>query len=389
MRQLDQSYPKRPLVDWTARQIHDPVWRLRYLRSVAPPAPAPTPPPTPASRWKSPKTLGVLTLLALGLVVAPLSLRVPGAANAASAAPLTLPTPPPIPRMEPAVAPAADVWPVEKNTNFEIYSNGLRIENQYAVSHRPRTYVAFINDTSEGTGGERRSDPAGIVYHTTESLQAPFESSQNNLLKRVGESLLDYVRRRRCYNFLIDRFGRVFRIVNESDAADHAGHSVWADDRHIYVNLNDSFIGISFEAQTGAGETLTIAGSAQVRAAAMLTEMLRSRYKIPASNCVTHAQVSVNPSNMQIGYHVDWASSFPFEKMGLPDNYATPSPAVSLFGFAFDASYEQRAGVRLAAGAVEAESGLVERARSAHLSLAAYRKALHLRYLKIMANQRG
>src|ERR1019366_344586 len=169
MRQLDQSYAKRPLVDWTARQIHDPVWRLRYLRSVAPPAPA----PTPATRWKSPKTLGLLTLLALGLVVAPLSLRVPGAANAASAAPPILPTlptqppiprmepavfqstpgwdqqaitQPPIPRMEPAVAPAADVWPVEKNSHFEIYSNGLRIENQFAVSHRPRTYVAFIND---------------------------------------------------------------------------------------------------------------------------------------------------------------------------------------------------------------------------------------------------
>jgi hypothetical protein len=367
------------MVDWTAKQIRDPVWRLRYLRSVAPS------PPAPATRWKSPKTLGMLTLLALGLVVAPLSWRVPGAANAASAALPTLPAPP-LSRMEPAVAPAADVWPVEKNSHFEIYSNGLRIENQYAVSHRQRTYVAYINDDSGGTGGERRSDPAGIVYHTTESLQAPFESSQNNLLKRVGESLLDYVRRRRCYNFLIDRFGRVFRIVNESDAADHAGHSVWADDRYFYVNLNDSFLGISFEAQTGAG---AIAGSAQIRAAAMLTEMLRSRYKIPASNCVTHAQVSVNPSNMRIGYHVDWASSFPFEKLGLPDNYATPSPAISLFGFAFDASFEQRAGVRLAAGALEAESGLAEHARRAHLLLAAYRKVLHLRYLKIVANQRG
>ena len=386
MRQTDPSHRKRPSVDWTAGQIDDPVGRLRYLQSMAQRA------STPKIRWKSPRTFGLLTLLALGLMMAPLWLRVPGAANAASAAPLTLPTlstPPPVPRMEPAAAPAADVWPVEKNSHFEIYSNGLRIENQYAVSHRPRSYVAFINDNFEGTGGERRSDPAGIVYHTTESLQAPFESSQNNLLKRVGESLLDYVQRRRCYNFLIDRFGRVFRIVNESDAADHAGHSVWADDRHFYVNLNDSFIGISFEAETGAGETRTTAGSAQVRAAAMLTEMLRSRYKIPGRNCVTHAQVSVNPSNMQIGYHVDWASSFPFEELGLPDNYATPSPAVSLFGFGFDASYEQRAGVRLAAGAVEAESGLMERARRAHLSLAAYRKVLHLRYLKIVANQRG
>jgi hypothetical protein len=92
---------------------------------------------------------------------------------------------------------------------------------------------------------------------------------------------------------------------------------------------------------------------------------------------------------MQIGYHVDWASSFPFEKLGLPDNYATPSPAVSLFGFAFDTSFEQRAGVRLAAGALDAEHGLVERAEAAHLSLAAYRKALHRRYLKIMASHHG
>ena len=203
----------------------------------------------------------------------------------------------------------------------------------------------------------------------------------------MGESLLDYVRRRRCYNFLIDRFGRVFRIVNEGDAADHAGHSVWADERYFYVNLNDSFLGISFEAQTVAGETRTGASSAQVRAGAMLTEMLRSRYKIPAGNCVTHAQVSVNPSNMQIGYHTDWASSFPFEGLGLPDNYTTPSPAISLFGFAFDASYEQRAGIRLAAGALSADGGLAIRAAAAHLSVAAYRKALHKRY-RSMAGQR-
>ena len=382
MRQPDESKAIRPLVDWTARQIHDPIWRLRYLRSVAPPPPD----PTRATRWKSRKTIGLLTLLVLGLVVAPLSLRMPGAANAASPA---LPAPPPIYRAEAPVPPIADVWPVEKNSHFEIYSNGLRIENQYAVSHRPRTYVAYPYEYPEGTGGERRSDPVGIVYHTTESLQAPFEFSQNNLLKRVGESLLDYVRRRRCYNFVIDRFGRVFRIVNESDAADHAGHSVWADDRYFYVNLNDSFIGISFEAQTGAGETQTSADNAQVRAAAMLTEMLRSRYKISGRNCVTHAQVSVNPSNMQIGYHVDWASSFPFEKLGLPDNYATPSPAVALFGFGFDAAYQQRAGVRLAAGAVEAERGLTERAKSAHLSPAAYRKELHRRFLKVMASVRS
>jgi hypothetical protein len=379
MRRTDESQQTRLWVNWRARQIEDPVWRLRYLQSV-------TLPPDKASRWNSRKTIVLLTILALGLVAAPLSLHM---LDAADAAPPKAPTLPPIHRVETQAAPSADVWSVEKVNDFETYSNGLRIENQYAVSHRPRAYVAYTYDNPDGTSGEQRTDPAGIVYHTTESLQAPFEPSQNNLLKRVGESLLDYVRRRRCYNFLIDRFGRVFRIVKESDAADHAGHSVWADDRYFYVNLNDSFIGISFEAQTGAGEARTSAGDAQVRAAAMLTEMLRSRYNIPAQNCVTHAQVSVNPSNMQIGYHVDWASSFPFEKLGLPDNYATPSPAVSLFGFAFDSSFEQRAGVRLAAGALEADRGLIERAKSAHVSLAVYRKALHKHYLKILASVRG
>src|SRR5260370_6488421 len=159
----------------------------------------------------------------------------------------------------------------------------------------------------------------------------------------------------------MDRFGRVVRIVNESDAADHAGHSVWVDERHIYVNLNDSFIGVSFEAQTEAGQTRISVGDAQIRVAAMLTEMLRSRYKIPGGNCVTHAQVSVNPSNMRIGYHVDWASSFPFERLGLPDNYSTPSPAISLFGFAFDAGFEPLVDLRLSAGASCTARELAER----------------------------
>jgi hypothetical protein len=288
-----------------------------------------------------------------------------------------------------AAVPNAEVWQVEKTSGFETYSNGLRIENHYAEGHRPRAYTAFSRDYPDARAGEKRSDPVGIVYHTTESLQAPFESSQNNLLKRVGESLIEYVRRRRCYNFLIDRFGRVFRIVNESDAADHAGHSVWADERYFYVNLNDSFIGVSFEAQTEAGQTTSSVGDAQIRAAAMLTEMLRSRYKISGGNCVTHAQVSVNPSNMQIGYHLDWASSFPFERLGLPDNYATPSPAIALFGFAFDAAFEQRAGVRMAASAFDAARVVAARAEASHLSLAAYRKELRKRYLRITAGHSG
>jgi hypothetical protein len=380
MNQEDKMQFTRPWVDWTARQIHDPVWRLRYLQSVIPA-------PVRQSRWKSRKTIGLLTLLAIGTVAAPFTLQVSGAARTATSKPPVILPPRPQTPVQASEPPLPDVWPVERTSGYDVYSNGLRIENQYAVSHRPRAYLAYPMADPEGNHGEIRAEPAGIVYHTTESLQAPFESSQNTVLKRVGESLISYVRRRRCYHFLIDRFGRVFRIVNESDAADHAGHSVWADDRYFYLNLNDSFIGISFEAQTGFGEDATSAGSAQVRSAAMLTEMLRSRYRIPARNCVTHAQVSVNPSNMQIGYHIDWASSFPFEKLGLPDNYAWPSPAVSLFGFGFDASFVQRAGDRMGAAALEAESGIQQHARAAHLSAAVYRQLLRKRFLKLSTHR--
>lgn len=375
MPQPDEIQAARQWVGWLAGQIHDPVRRLRYLQALAP--------RRKCRRRHARKAIGFLAFLALALVVAPLSLRRLGAV---SSLPPVRQLPPPVTKPDlvnlpsGVPVPPAEVWQIEKAAGFETYSNGLRIENQYAVSHRTRSYLAYPPSPVENTSGERRTDPAGIVYHTTESLQAPFEPGHNQLLKQVSESLLEYVRRRRCYNFLVDRFGRVYRIVNESDAADHAGYSVWADDRFLYVNLNDSFLGVSFEAETHAGGTASSLGPAQIHAAAMLTEMLRARYRIPARNCVTHAQVSVNPSNMQIGYHVDWASSFPFEKLGLPDNYATASPAVSLFGFAFDASFQQRAGPRLSAGALLAERALEAEAGKAHQTAAAYRKALQRRY---------
>ena len=89
--------------------------------------------------------------------------------------------------------------------------------------------------------------PAGIVFHISESAQAPFEASRNGVLKKIGESLLDYVQRQHAYNFVIDRFGRVHRVVRESDVAHHAGYLVWADERWIYVDLNESFLGVAFE----------------------------------------------------------------------------------------------------------------------------------------------
>src|SRR5581483_9095027 len=106
-----------------------------------------------------------------------------------------------------------------------------------------------------------------------------------------------------------------------------------ADGRWLYINLNASFLAISFEGRTEPGQVQSSATPAQIQAASVLTEMLRDRYRIPAANCVTHGQVSVNPDNAQAGYHTDWASGFPYEQIGLPNNYAQALPAVWAFGF--------------------------------------------------------
>ena len=200
------------------------------------------------------------------------------------------------------------------------------MESEFATANEPRSYYVFERTGKTEPLPEPRFVPAGIVFHTTESHQAPFEPRQTRQLKKIGRSLLDYVRQNRSYNFVIDRFGRVFRVVQEADAAYHAGKSVWADANFYYINLNHSFLGIAFEAQSAAGEDNPVVSPAQVHAARVLTEMLRSRYNIPATNCVTHAQVSVNPSNMQIGYHKDWAENFPFPEVGLAGQLRPAAP---------------------------------------------------------------
>jgi hypothetical protein len=288
---------------------------------------------------------------------------------------------------------AQEIWQVEKTAAFETYSNGLRIDNKFSTGNHPRSYLAFAaarsGTTQDKAQDEARTTPAGIVYHTTESLQAPFVPGQNGKLKQVGESLLDYVKRKKAYNFVIDRFGRVYRVVQEADAAEHAGYSVWSDEKWLYVNLNESFIGVSVETQTYPGQMEAAVTSAQIRATAMLTEMLRSRYNIAAGNCVTHAQVSVNPRRMLAGYHMDWASSFPFEEIGLPNNYARPLPSIAVFGFECDATYSRSAGARLSAGAGLGAWELAERAAAAGMTVSAYRKLLQSQYRDLLAATRG
>lgn len=366
----------RPWIEWFAHRIDDPVARLKYLQAV-------TPLTFPQKRrWR------VIPPLALALVVF-LALLGSFFLTRASARAKTVVAVAPKPRFRaPAASPASKVWLVDKVVDSETYSNGLRIDTHLAVANHPRSYLAFPVDRPDSIAGVRRNQPVGIVFHTTESRQAPFDPSENRALKRIGESLLDCVRRKHAYNYLIDRFGRVYRIVPETDAANHAGYSVWSDEAWYYLNLNESFLGVSFEAQTLPGQVDPSVSDAQVRSAAMLTEMLRARYGISPRNCVTHAQVSVNPDNMRVGYHTDWASSFPFAQLGLPDNYAQPLPSLMAFGFEYDATFLRWAGTRLYAGVELAEEQLSRAAVASGVTPLTLEKTLRKRYHQHLAEVR-
>jgi hypothetical protein len=351
-----QAFSRATTIERRAQSIADPIVRLRYLRQAT----AQTAPPPSRRGWIAGGALALVLLTWRSDALVRHSAR----PNAPTAQPAH------------AAADAPNIWPVEQTSDYDLYSNGLRIENRLAVGNEPRSYR--LMDRDSGAPGPLRTLPSGIVFHTSESDQAPFEREQQRNLKRIGRELLLYVRNKRAYHFVIDRFGRVHRIVVESDAANHAGHSVWADSKWLYLGLNDSFLGVAFEARTQADQaTIT---EAQLRAAKALTEMLRAKYNLPAEDCVVHAQVSVNPSNRQIGWHTDWGTGFPFREMGLPDNYQIPNPSLYLFGFEYDPAYTAATDPKLWNGLAAADERVRAAAAERGVTPAAYRKILQQRF---------
>ncbi len=283
-------------------------------------------------------------------------------------------------------APLEKVWLIDSKNGVETWSSGLHIETRFSTSNRPREYFAWNrNQPTSSLVQLADKQAAGIVFHTTESTLEELEEQKMRRLKLLGESLLQYVSKEKAYHYVIDRFGRVFRIVQESDAANHAGKSTWADDKWAYVGLNDSFLAVSFETQTRPGDEAPIISQAQIDSGRTLTRMLRSKYNIPATNCVTHAQVSINPSNFQIGYHTDWAGNFPFEAMGLPDNYSQPLASLNLFGFNYDGTFFAATGARMWKGVVNSEDLLREQAQKNSISVAQLRTQLRNQYRRLSA----
>src|SRR5271155_2653442 len=280
------------MLEWRAAWSSDPVKRLRFLqRARASPK---------RGNWKLSWVAVIVALVFFGLAWASAALVQPAWRRAPSTQPLF--TAAPAHTWQKPDSLPGHVWLVQAAGRFELYSNGLQVENQFLTSTQPRAYLSLSREGMETRPARLRFDPAGIVFHTTESNIAPFEEDQNRTLRRAGEGLLEYVRRKQAYHFVIDRFGRVFSVVREGDYANHAGHSVWADQTWVYLNLNQSFFGVAFEATSRPGDGPAV-NAAQVHAGRILVEMLRARYQIAAANCVAHAQVSVNPMNRRAGFH--------------------------------------------------------------------------------------
>ena len=362
----------RTLLAWRAGQIGDPIARLRYLREAAQPRRRTLRGPSPALAFAF-SILIMLTVLTLPTV----------SDTTTTLAHSPAPVPAPLASMP------AEVWPVESTGDFETYSNGLRIENRFSVPGQPRgEYRAFPAENPSPSNAVSLSAPSGIVFHTTESDLIPFDSSDSGALQRVATDTLEFVRRHHSYHFVIDRFGRAFRIVAESSVAFHAGESAWADSQYLYLDLNRAFLGVAFETRTQRGGDSTSVTAAQLATGKALTEMLRARYRIPASNCVTHALVSLNPSRFLIGWHTDFAANFPFTAAGLPDNYAAPQAAISALGFTYDAAYLRATGPRLAPGLVSAEDRFHVAAAAFNLSAERYRAILRGRYRALLASAR-
>jgi hypothetical protein len=282
------------------------------------------------------------------------------------------------------VAPTT-IWLADRGSGWELYSNGLRIETAYAVTAEPRRYK--IHDREHGLLPAIHTRPVGILFHTSESDLWPLAEDYDKQLRRSSTNLLRYVRSTKAYNYVIDRFGRVYRVVDDDTRASHAGHSVWANGDEVYLDLNSAFLGVSFESRWEGGHTLPIT-RAQLIAGRNLTNYLRQRFAIAPEMCVTHGLTSVSPRQHLIGYHRDWARGFPFAAFGLPDLYAQPLPSVALFGFSYDMEFTRAIGEPWP-GLSAAEQSLTEGAQQRGLTLDAFRSERRALYRHWSGQVRG
>ncbi len=280
------------------------------------------------------------------------------------------------------------VWLVEQKDEFERYSNGLRVIREYETANRRRGYYVYRPEGG-AVSTELHADPVGIVYHTSESDILPFNVENSDSIESRSRGLLRYVQEHKSYHYVIDRYGQVHRIVRDDQAANHAGNSVWADAKGVYVGLNESFLGVCFETTVSGDlgdEQLT---EAQLLAGRLLTQVLRSRYSLDDADCVTHGLVSVNPAKMYVAYHHDWVRNFPFEAMGLSDKYKVATASIGVYGFVYTDEVVRNAGGEIWAGAKVAEEDFKKLAERANADPSAMRRARMELFRTQMAQQKA
>jgi hypothetical protein len=298
------------------------------------------------------------------------------------------------------------IWLVERKQNREIYSNRLNIITSHTVKNLPRSYFSLPKNFDQLPSQPRPTNKiAGILYHATESDILPFKPEMNKSIKRYSRALIRYLKKNKSYHYLIDRFGRVYRLVQEDHAAFHAGRSIWADKESFYLNLNNAFIGISFEGKDfekikGVKPSkhqepeLTVPhirpmdnssiNEAQLRSGKELTDWLRVKYNIPQNNCVPHALASVNSGKMLIGHHYDLSRGFPFHQFGLSDKYKEPLPSIVDFGFTYNSYFKNLFDNNIWPGIHNAEELLSKRAKEKGMNLYTFQKKLRHRYTRYM-----
>ena len=138
----------------------------------------------------------------------------------------------------------------------------------------------------------KNSDIKLIVIHYT-GMQSRIESIKRLLNPKHKVST----------HYLIDRKGRILKMVDDNKIAWHAGKSKWKN----YINLNKYSIGIELvnKGHEFGYEKFTIS---QVNKLIKLCKNLKNKYKIKNSNIVGHSDIA--PLRKQ-----DPGEKFPWQKL--------------------------------------------------------------------------
>lgn len=134
----------------------------------------------------------------------------------------------------------------------------LRISNRYSSLNRERP---------------RRPHTRYIVLHTTEGQ----EKGSLNKVRRYGET-----------HYFVTKSGRVYRIIDKSKIAKHAGRSMWEG----ITAIDNYSIGIEVSGYHDRDIT-----DAQYVALRELLRQLKSLYNIPDEDVITHSMVAYGRPN--------------------------------------------------------------------------------------------